>query len=302
MALGPAFEQEENPTRDEMNAWVARFAPLVMAPAPLEADDLRERLELIDGLRRDSERLSTTKSMLREPRDEELVRTFEMALPQLSAIETDLRARLARVAPGDPEGRPDLDTLQDRLQENAARQEMGLKTDPVPEVLEAVTSVPNWGAAIAMLIPALGVGAFVTVHMLIMIGGMWMAFGPAALALVLFYAIFYAGVVAMCRGAFTAIAEETIRLDSDQLIITNRLGKYKFEKRHTLDINQKVKEVEHAETNNRTRRFFEVIEVTDPSGRPIHFARGISNAKREDLVRLLNTYLTYQQSLRTESP
>ncbi|MFQ6539277.1 hypothetical protein [Aphanothece stagnina] len=302
MASGFAFENQESATRDEMNAWVARFAPLVMAPAPLEAADLRDRLELIEGLRRDSERLATSKSMLRGPQDDELVRTFEMALPQLSQIESDLRTRLARVAPGDPESRPDLDRLQERLHENAARQEMGLATDTVPEVLEAVTSVPSWVAAIGLLIPALGVGAFVTVHMLLMIGGMWMAFGPGALALVLFYAIFYAAVVAMFGGAFTAAAEETIRLSGTDLVITKRLGALKFERRHQIDPDQKVKEVEQSETNNRTRRFFEVIEMTDPTGRPIHFARGISNAKREDLVRQLNAYLAYQRTLRTESP
>lgn len=302
MASGFAFENQESATRDEMNAWVARFAPLVMAPPPLEAHDLRDRLELIEGLRRDSERLATAKSMLRAPEDEELVRTFEMALPQLSQIESDLRARLARVAPGDPESRPNLDRLQERLHENVARQEMGLATDPVPEVLVAVTSVPSWAAAIGLLIPALGVGAFVTVHMLIMIGGMWMAFGPGALALVLFYAIFYAAVVAMFGGAFTAASEETIRLNGTELLITKRLGTLKFERRHQIDPDQKVKEVEQSETSNRTRRFFEVIEMTDPHGRPIHFARGISNAKREDLVRHLNAYLAYQRSLRTESP
>ena len=302
MASGFAFDHQDKPTRDEMNAWVARFAPLVMAPPPMEAHDLRERLDLIQGLRHDAERLATTKSMLVEPDDQELVRTFEMALPQLSQIETDLRARLARVAPGDPEGRPDLDRLQERLHENAARQEMGLHSDPVPEVLEAITSVPSWGAAIGLLIPAMGVGAFVTVHMLIMIGGMWMAFGPGALALVLFYAIFYAAVVAMFGGAFTAASEETIRLEGNQLTITKRLGGMKLTKSHLVDPDQKVKEVEQAENSNRTRRFFEVIEMTDPTGRPIHFARGISNAKREELVRQLNAYLAYQRSIRPENP
>jgi hypothetical protein len=66
------------------------------------------------------------------------------AVAQLNSIENDLRRRLARIAPGDPEGIVDVDVVRRRLQERNARLEMGVPTNlEVPVSLEMTITSSN---------------------------------------------------------------------------------------------------------------------------------------------------------------
>ncbi|MCG9896290.1 MAG: hypothetical protein MH204_12525, partial [Fimbriimonadaceae bacterium] len=158
------------------------------------------------------------------PEDSDLVGTFQSAVGQLDSLESEIRRGIAMVSPGDPEGEADLDRLQARLEERAARQELGLTAaDLQSGTFEEVVSHPNWAAAGMQIIFSLGWNAFTAVHMTFMIGGMWRAFGPIALALALFYAIFFAAGIGMLWSAWQAASKKTLRLDGREAELTDEV-------------------------------------------------------------------------------
>ncbi|HRF60444.1 MAG TPA: hypothetical protein PLH94_11110 [Fimbriimonadaceae bacterium] len=219
-----AFEE----LRDQANAWLARFAPLVMSPsAGLTESEVRKRLESVERLKSEAGSLRPRLGSLRLE-DADLANTVEQALRQLDSVEEELRRTLGKLVPGDPAGLVDLDALQDRLAEREARQELGLHagTQP-PEILEMKTSSGNWAGALSMGIFGLGWTAFTTFHATLMIIGMSKAFGWGALALLLFYSIFYLVGFGMLAGAFSMASTESIRLEGRHLTITRSLGPFR---------------------------------------------------------------------------
>ncbi|MBX3096835.1 MAG: hypothetical protein KF812_08235, partial [Fimbriimonadaceae bacterium] len=279
-----------------MRSWVARFAPLVM-DAPAGASETRERLRLVEELRGESSGVDEAKSILLTMEDADLVRTYGQARSQLASIERDLRRRLAEDAPGDPESEPAYDALQDRLAETAARIEMGVDTYAnAGEPLEIVTSPANWTAGGGMLIFGLGWNAFTTFHATLMIGGMWAAFGPGALALLLFYAIFWSVGIGMLVAAFFQAASEKVRFDGNTLEVEYRLGPFRWSKRHTVNPRLPVITGQVEDKGMRPKgsgpRIMPCLILTDDQGRPIHVARSVSPARRDELCRQFNQYLT----------
>lgn len=216
--------QEGTPLREEANQWVARFAPLVMSDdAVIAPDEVRDRIDLAQSLQKDGPSLRNRLAASFEPQDIALKEAIAQAVDQLPTIEADYRKRLARVQPGDPEGRVDLDALRDRLASRAARQEVGLSTETeIPSVLDLETSQPSPGGAFGIGIFAFGWLSFTTFHMVLMIGGMFKAVGWGALALLGFYAIFYLAGIAMASAALQALTRESIHLEGRELLITRR--------------------------------------------------------------------------------
>ncbi|MEZ5163488.1 MAG: hypothetical protein R2688_07000 [Fimbriimonadaceae bacterium] len=140
--------------------------------------------------------------------------------------------------------------------------------------LDLVTSPPNIGAAMGMLIFALGWNGFTTFHATLMIGGMYKAFGVAAFALLLFYAIFFSVGFAIFWGAFLAGAEESIELEGDQLTIKRKLLRFTHRKKHTLDLDTfaRIGMAERTQLRNSERgpNLAKAIILTDDNGRPIN--------------------------------
>jgi len=291
------FRTEEE-ARDAMRAWVARFAPLLMVP-PVGDQEIRERLRLVESLRGEIPTVERAKIQLLTMEDDELVRTFNQARDQIVALERDLRRRLAAASPGDPESEPPLDALQDRLAETAARIEMGVDAFHSGEPLDIVTSPANWGAGVGLLVFSLGWNAFTTFHATMMIGGMWKAFGPGALALLLFYAIFWSVGFGMLWAAFVAAAAERIRVNGNELEVERKLGPFQWTRRYKVNCRLPVAigtvQDNGPRPKNSAPRMLPCLIFTDEQGQPVHIARGVSDARRTELARQLNGYLEQQR-------
>lgn len=283
--------------RQEAHAWVARLAPLLVDdPAATEAE-LRERIARLEELHRTLPDVFLLKSSVDEE-DQRLLGTVEKAARQLPNLEEGLRRRLALLAPGDPQSRVDLEQVQERLAELEAREELGLKPDVVPTgSLELKTSPGNLQAGAFLGVFGLGWTAFTTVHAFFMIGGMWRAFGPLALALLLFYAIFWAVGFGMLSMALATAADESIRLDGNLLTVRRAFGPFVRERTYVVDTKRpaRVERVSGgASESGRTTSMMKAVVLTDADGRPILLAAGTTSSKREEVVRRINAYLAAQ--------
>lgn len=291
------LRQEEDTARDQVNSWVARFVPLVMDNEPRDHLTTRKRLELAEKLHKELDSVTLQSSKLNAVDDHDLLSTFRMARSQISSLENDLRIRLGKLSPGDPDSLADLDQLQDRLAETAAQIEMGVSTDhPVPEVLEITTSPPNFAAAGGMLIFGLGWTSFTLFHAIFMIGGMWKAFGPAALLLLLFYSIFFAVGFGMFAGAFLAGAQERVTMQNNALTVHRKLGPITTRKTHEIDLKAEayIGRVENqVKQGNKTIRGKGII-LTKIDGSPVHLAFQTTDSKRKEILKKIQAYMESQ--------
>lgn len=289
-----SHQEEVAQTRDDANAWVARFAPLVMTNDALTVNELRDRLNLVEDLRQEGPGLKDRLLVAATNDDRSLVSTFNLALTQLDSVESDLRKTLARVAPGDPAGLPDLQVLNDRIAERQAREEMGLSSEPVPARLELITSPSNWVQAGSIGLFGIGWTSFTTFHAFFMISGMMKAFGFAALALLAFYAIFFAAGFGMLAAAALAASTESIELDGHDLIVRRKLGGWRPEKRYRLSSAMPTIEVNPTGVRQSGAPPLRCIVLTDVNGRPIRIASGVSEAQRVDFQKRIEAYLRAQ--------
>lgn len=299
VSVNEQFESQENPrteqARDAANAWIARFAPLVMGDEVLTASEVRDRLATVESLRSSGAEVRRSLQVYGSDSDWELSSTLERAVGQLDSVEEGLRRQLGMLAPGDPEGRADLDRLNERLTERSARQDLGLDGESeMPAVLEERTSPANWAAAGGIGLFGIGWTSFTTFHAFFMIGGMMQAFGFAALALLGFYAIFFAVGFAMLGAAVNAASDESIVLDGRTLTVRRKLGPWVRRKRHLLGPDAKasigkVNAVKMGAGNSNAVQ--PAIVVPDAEGRPVSFGAGKSADQRKRLRDRINAYL-----------
>jgi len=290
-AFEPNLEEE---VRDRANAWVARFAPLVMRDDPaMDVSEVRSRLALIESLHHDGPELAREVDAL-GPGDHELAETLRHAVAQLDSIESDLRRRMARLEPGDPAGLVDYDALQDRLAERRARQEVGVETEAiVPKVLEMQINPGNMAAATGMGVFGLGWTGFTLVHCILMIGGMSKAFGWLALGLLAFYAIFFMVGFGMLYGAYLAAADESIQLHGRKLTIIRTFAGIRRTKSVELDADAgaSIGRSTAASNNNARSPSGRAILLHDSRGRTIQLGSHASDHQRETALKRINAYL-----------
>lgn len=288
-----SHEEAHNQARDTVNSWVARFVPLVMEAETLDLPATKEKLDLAEYLNLEAEQVTSCLAQLNALDDAELISTFRQARSQLPAIESDLRRRLGKLSPGHPESAADLTDLQSRLAETAAKIELGVDTtsQSISEFNE-VTSPSNPAAAIGLFIFGLGWNAFTLFHATLMIGGMWMAFGPGALALLLFYAIFFFAGFAMWASAYVSAAEETVQLVGDQLTINRKLGPISTSKTLTVDPSSPATIGRANISSNKNSIPTQAVILTDKSGRPINIALQTTNARRQEICKKINNLFT----------
>lgn len=266
----------------------------------LDEQAIRQRLETVSDLRSSVDTIGHHALALDAFADDELIKTFEMAKSQLPSLEMDLRSRLSKLSPGDPESRPDLTRLQDRLAETAAKIEMGVApTQDFGETLELKTSPANLAAGGAMFVFGTGWNAFTTFHAVLMIGGMSRAFGWGALALLAFYAIFWTVGIGMWVGAFTSAAEETVTFEGNRLTVARTLGPIRRKKTHTIDVATPGRlGTVSVQTNSRQGSLpAKAIVLTDVNGRAVNIALATTDAKREGLLKTINGYLASRTGL-----
>lgn len=227
----------------------------------------------------------------------ELADTFRRALDQLPSLEDDTRKLLGVLRPGDPRGLPDLDALQDRLGEREARQEIGVSTSLEPgQTLQEIASPSQPGAAAGQLLFGAGMLAFVTFHAIMMIGGMYMAFGPLAFLLLAFYSIFYFAGFAMISSAYKAAAEEKITLNGRLLKIDRTLGPLATSKEHFIAPGSKprIGRPNIAVSTRQQQIPQNAILLTDVDGKEVAIGMGMTHERREQLRDKIAAYLMRQ--------
>jgi hypothetical protein len=280
--------------RAQAHEWLAQFAPLVLMDEAPSREDVDSQLVAIEKLRTSGRDLTSRLAFLQSSEDQTLADTLNKAYSQLDSIESDLRRRLAKIAPGDLRGQVDLTEIQEKLAEREARQELGVSTMPEPPpVLELVTSPSNPAGAIGVGIFGMGWTAFTVLHSVLMIGGMFKAFGWGALALLLFYSIFYAVGFGMLATAVNLLSTETIELNGRTLKIKRVLGGWVREK--SIELNEKTRARVGTPcmgwTNNNKQTPTMAIILTDAAGKEVSIGTGASLELRGRMADQINHYL-----------
>jgi hypothetical protein len=252
----------------------------------------------VEALRPDGEMALERLRQQASQRDLTLLQTVRDALGELDGLESELRRRLAALAPGDPEGEVDLEAMRAKLAEAAARREVasvagplvGTQSAAVGEPLVLQVSDPDWGAALMMGIFSLGWNAFTTFHAFMMIGGMFRALGIGALALLLFYSIFWFVGGTMAWSAIQSAANEKLSLNGWEMTLHRWLGPIRWEKRYTLGPDSKVY-LNTPVVKNRNSQNGD-LAVRDAQGKLIRFGGTRPRPEQPWLRDKINTYLS----------
>jgi hypothetical protein len=302
------FEPRSSPLNREVvrdaHQWLVRFSPLLDEMEALRAEECRDRLRVIPALRDSGDRVALRLKEHGDADDAPLLQTLQGALRELDALEEELRRRLARVDPDDPQSSVDLDSLQARLAEAAARREVvetvGYTSQPTG--MEVRTSAPNWGAALMMGLFSFGWLSFTTVHAFFMIGGMSRAFGWMALGLLGFYAIFFAVGIGMAWGAVMSACEEHLSVEGDELVLTRRLLGQTWKKRHKLGRDSRAHVTLNVTRHNNSGAVSSFYAyVLDREGREIKFGAGRPKPELDRTVSQLNECLEAGRNLRAHA-
>lgn len=292
---------DEHELRERAKGWIAEFAPYLDTIESFEASELRERLKTLEELKREGQELLPLLPQLWNFDDVAIADTLRSAVEQLPSIESELRRHLSLVSPGDPLGEVNLDVLQEKLSERQARQELGLEnSQPVPIVLEEVSSPPNPSVGTTIGIFGLGWTLFTTFHCIMMVGGMFKAFGPLALLLLAFYSMFFMVGYTTLRTAYLAFSAESIQLDRRTLTITRKAGPFVSEKIIELapDTIPAIESTSPSNSNSYRgvmsagrQGLNEQIKMTDDHGKEVSIAGFATRESREKLCKKISQYL-----------
>jgi hypothetical protein len=286
------MEQDAQKTRDDANIWLARLSPLLTPKPGLSQDEVEKNINTLRSLQEEASELQYRLGSLWEPGDLELSNTFGNAVTQLPSLEADFRTRLANQRFPGP--RVDLESIQERLAEREAQQELGIPTSVHNALsLSMQTSPRNLAAAGGLSIFALGWNSFTLMHAVLMIGGMWKAMGPIALFLLLFYAIFFGAGFAMIWGVIEALSVEEIELTGRSLVIKKSIGKWVRTKVIELDPETRavvgVAQTGIRSSNNNVPQ--RAVVMTDAKGKEVAFGAGSTQEMKTRIARQINEYL-----------
>ncbi|MEQ1820954.1 MAG: hypothetical protein ABL949_00415 [Fimbriimonadaceae bacterium] len=282
---------------ENANAWVARFAPLVMDDEALTDAEVRERLVTVQKLKFEASMVQSRLSSVSQADDLHLVSTVQKAVSQLDSVEDDLRVRLGKLAPGDPDGMVNLEALNDKLAERMARQEVGIPNElAVPSRLELKTSNGSLAAGAGLGLFSFGWLSFTTFHAFMMIGGMMKAFGLAALALLGFYAIFFAVGIGMGIAGVNAASKEELVLDGFELTVKKTLGWWQRVKKYTLgpDSRAEASTTSPSTMNSKSAKVVPCIAINDAEGHTISLGAGGVDSLRNSQIEKINAYIAAQ--------
>lgn len=288
----------------DANQWLVRFTPLLDESDSLHADECRERLRAIPSLRDSGDRVRLRLQEHGDATDAPLLATLEGAVRELDALEDDLRRRLARLAPNDPQASADLDSIQDRLAAAAAKREVEAVAGPISQNaggLEVRTSNANWGAALFMALFSFGWLSFTTVHAFMMLGEMRQSLGWAALGLLGFYAIFFAVGIGMAWGAVLSASDEHLTVEGDELVLTRKLLGLVWRKRHALGDDSRAEIGHNVTRSDSGSSISSYAYVMNAQGREIKFGVGRPEPELKRVVSQLNEYLEARRNWRAHA-
>lgn len=281
--------------REAANSWLSQFAPLLQTSERATATECRQAIARLEALRPQglvaAERLRPHAEG-EGSADRLLLDTLHSALEELDGLESTLRRRLAVLSPGDPDGEVDLETVRAQLARAAARREVERLTSPVREEgpsFEAVTSYADWKAAFFPFIFSLGWNAFTTFHAFFMIWGMSRAFGLGALALLLFYSIFWAVGFGMLALAARQASAQRIVLTGRRLVVHTRLGPWERVREYTLAPHSRAVCAQGASSTGNTPSTDILLRAEN--GAQVRLGAGLVPEEQARLVADLNRYL-----------
>lgn len=297
---GQQFEELEI-AREQVTRWLAQFAPLVDDHSAMSTRAVKAHLKTLGELQGSSDRVLSNFRSMAQPEDYQLLSTLESAVAQLPSIESDIRLRLGDLAPGDPQSAPDLDELQDKLLQRAARIEIGASTLGQPKPINFVLQEPSKAGFIGALVFGLGWNGFTLFHAIMMIGGMWKAFGPLALLMLFFYAIFFGVGGLMLYGAYAALFKETIRVEGPEIIITKVGWGRTIEKRHRMNRTARAEVTRNftpvpvmgikAHPQNSDGKNQSAIVIRDIENKEVVFGMTLPGKTKQDLATQINRHL-----------
>lgn len=285
------FDQE---LTEDVERFLARFSSWIDVDATASAKKSKAAVDSLGRLVAETNALQQRVRDGSERIDRRLAATFWSASGQVPSLLDEWRVRLGVVAPGAPRSSVDLDTLQARLQEREARQELGVSA--LPQTIRAHTGTASVASALGIGIFALGWNGFTLVHAIFMIGGMMKSFGPIALLLVFFYSIFFGVGAVMVLATIAALSDEDVDLDGRTLtIMTKFFGRVK-RKVYTLpdwakaEIGKPVSNETAMGSNNNGNRLMSIV-VPTTTGKPVSFGSRLLPQERQMLMQKINGYL-----------
>lgn len=285
------FEQAHDHDH-EVRSWLAQFSSSLRLDPAWSAEEVRAHLANLENLSRQAAQIQP--SFISDPI---LAGTFSDAARQLPTLEAELRVRLAKLSPGDPESHVDLDEIRGQLAELEARQEVGAPT-LTDERQTLLTTQPNWAAAVSMFIFGCGFGGFSLFHAVLMIGGMRTVFGNLAFFMLLFYAIFFSATAFIFVTAFRQASTERVEVEGMTLTQTLDFLGFTRQKRVTFRAPALVEEVATRGSNNNSAPKFSVV-VTDSHGNRMSVGETATKSQRNELRKRLSAYFALAKDLKT---
>lgn len=296
-------EMFEQPLGKEEQArqWLAEFASVLDVDDGASEAALQKSLDV-------AQRLAATGPDLRQSMpyltvDPALVDTLDRAVKQIPSVADDLKKRLARATGAPLASDLNLDELRERLAEREARTELGVPTEEeMPARLELPATDPNYAAGAFTLIFGLGWTSFTTFHAVMMIGGLFHVIGFGALALLLFYAIFFAVGFGMLYAAYTSFGREQVTFEGLELKVTRTTFGRTSTKAFMLEPGSKAvigspSNPVMSNNSNQNNNGVVCISIRDASGKRRTF---MSTQDRESLVEhvnRINAYLVAQKPI-----
>jgi len=276
--------------------WLARYAPFVYGIPETTPDQCRNLVARLRRLRDESAGvLAGLQEAGETAGDPELLSTVRHAVSSLDGIEEDLRRRLARLAPGDPDGIVDLDALREKMAERAAREELGVATGTeVPTGFKERITGGNRGAATAAFLFGLAWNSFTLVHATLMIGGMARAFGWIALGLLAFYSIFFFAGFAMWKGAYETACAVDLELDGWELSVVRSFAGRVRRRSWTLGPTSRAVAAGSVLSRGTGVAPMPSIRVSDKDGNEFDIPGGFDTVRLHSLERRINAHIAAQ--------
>ncbi|MGC4047671.1 MAG: hypothetical protein QM758_28085 [Armatimonas sp.] len=283
-----SLSERQERIRNRADAWLERHKPLLGSTMHLGLDDVQASLSLVRQLKDDAPEILAELRAVADP-TQDAARTLSVAesLTRLDSVEQDLRGRLTDLDPASPDALMDTPERAAIAREARSRQAVERRLERMAnEPLELTLSEPNRSEATSLGGFAAFWNGFTLLHGAAMIGGFWAAFGPVALALLLFYSIFIAVGVAVTKAAMDAMTMETLRLDSNLLAITQSRGKRHKVNLITLGPKSEVRDVTRTvKQKGKSGREFVIV---DAHGKEHRFGSRTPDGKRDSLLQRIN--------------
>ena len=275
-------EQLRRQTEQAAQSWLAEFAPLLKGEAVFDEAACRARLEVVSRLRLSGPQLLTELSSM-SPSDISLPATFHQAWAVIDRVDDDLRRQLARLAPGAPEGRVDLEALRGRIAHLAAQQEVGVSSPPIQGRLDLTVGSVGRGRPRALIAVYMGVALSIS-----------MLFGLShGLVIPPYIPIFFAALVVMLLRLGRQRQPSRFSLEGRKLTVYQPMWADRI---YQLGPESRAYAGSVTVSAGEYARNEPAILIVDATGHEVTIPVMQSQAYQEELVKRVNSYLAAQGS------